>query len=163
MEHPKLNEIMEQHYQTLLLKAVSLLHNFQDAEDALQNAYLKAWLHIDSFRGKSSCNAWLSRIVYNECISLLRTRKRQPLLFSDEHLECMLYQQNEYECDLDETDLNAWLTALSDKQRRTFYMRYILGYDIANTARLLSLAEGTVKSQMHHARQVLKRQFTHIA
>ncbi|MEG0504888.1 MAG: sigma factor [Raoultibacter sp.] len=60
--------------------------NIVYAEDVLQNAYLKAWLHSDSLRIEANYLAWLNRIVYTECMSYLRSRKRQPLCMVDELL-----------------------------------------------------------------------------
>lgn len=161
MQQNELDRIMDRQYQSLLSKAAYLLHSYQDAEDALQNAYMKAWLKSGSLRSEASCLAWLNQIVYNECMSVLRFRKRQPLFLSEEQIQVMQSQQCEDELILDKHFLSFLLVALSEKQRHAFYTHYILGYDIANTARQLHLAEGTIKSQLHHARQALKRQFAY--
>lgn len=156
MDGTKLNKAMERQYQALLSKAFFILGSEQDAEDVLQNAYLKAWLHRDSLRMEANDLAWLNRIVYNECMSCLRCRKRQPLCMSDEQLQSFPAQHHNTEHCLDEMSLEVLFNALSEKQRYTFYLRYALGYGIAETARKANITEGTVKSQMYYARQKLK-------
>lgn len=159
MEQSKLIEMMEQQYRPLLFKAFTILCNDQDAEDALQNAYLKAWLHSDSLRSELNCLAWLNRIVYHECMISIRCRKRQALPIADEVLQAIPCRSNEIEACLDEFSLIKLFSALSGKQRLAFYLHYAMGYDISSTAREMNIAEGTVKSQMHYARQKLKEQF----
>ncbi|MEG1013562.1 MAG: RNA polymerase sigma factor [Clostridia bacterium] len=151
-----LNEVMEQQYQSLLSKAFSILHNYQDAEDALQNAYLKAWLHIDAFRGEANCLVWLTKIVCNECLSLMRTRKRQPFYLLDEQLWSIPDQRNTVDYCLEELSVHMLLERLSGSQRKVFYLRYDQGYSITSTASQLNLSEGTVKSQMFYARKKIK-------
>ncbi|MEG0494026.1 MAG: RNA polymerase sigma factor, partial [Clostridia bacterium] len=159
MERILLNEVMEQQYQSLLSKAFSLLHNFHDAEDALQNAYLKAWTHIDSLRGEANCLSWLTKIVCNESLSLMRTRKRQPFYLLDEQLWSIPDQHNAVENCLDELTMHMLLERLSGSQRKVFYLRYAQGYSITSTASQLNLSEGTVKSQMFYARKKIKSYF----
>lgn len=80
MERETLAQIIHIHYQPLLFQAYRVLRHNQDAEDAVQNACLKAWQHGSTLRKDDCVAAWLRQIVYYECIDLLRFRKRQDVL-----------------------------------------------------------------------------------
>jgi RNA polymerase sigma-70 factor (ECF subfamily) len=64
--------------------AASVLRDREDAEDALQDAWSKAWLHVDRFQGDSKFSTWFTRIVLNQCLMRLRSLKRKPLVSLDE-------------------------------------------------------------------------------
>ena len=67
--HPsrgKLTELVNRHYQSSLKLARSILRDFEDAEDEVQNAFTKVYLHLSRFEGNSRFSTWLSRIVVNQ-------------------------------------------------------------------------------------------------
>src|SRR5689334_1577504 len=72
--------------QPLYRTAIVILKNESDAEDAVQSAYLKAYLHLQSFRGESSFLTWITRILINECKMMLRKKKETTSL---DHREVM--------------------------------------------------------------------------
>src|SRR3954447_6135327 len=70
-------EVIVRRYNTQLYRVgMAYLRNHTQTEDAMQNAYLKAFLHLDRFHGTSAFATWLTRIMINECLMILRTRKR---------------------------------------------------------------------------------------
>jgi RNA polymerase sigma-70 factor, ECF subfamily len=148
--------------------ALSRLGNIADAEDAIQDAFLSAFTHLDQFKGQAKLSTWLSTIVINSARMKIRQRPRQlhiPLGGEDREqdgypLSEMLsdrrptpeemYQKREIE------DRMATLSKqLSPALRRTFQMRDVQGLSVRQTARRLGLPEGTVKAQAARARAKL--------
>jgi RNA polymerase sigma-70 factor (ECF subfamily) len=76
--------LMERHYRFCLAKAHSILRNYGDAEDEVQNACAKAWNHLCQFQGNGTFGGWLSRIVSNQCLMRIRERKGARTVSVDE-------------------------------------------------------------------------------
>jgi len=146
------------------------LGNAADAEDAIQDAYLSAYTHLNQFRGEAQMSTWLTTIVINSALMKLRRRPRQlhiPLdaparerehrAFSDAIPD---HQPNPEEV-CQRWELAQWLARLSDRLsptlRRTFQMRDVDGLSIRETAKRLGVPHGTVKGRVARARAHLKQ------
>jgi len=150
--------------------AFRLLGNVADAEDAVQEALLAAYKHINQFRGQSQISTWLTTIVRNSALMQLRRRPRQIHFPLD--IEVGVEQQRflwetladgrpspEEECRNSELTLRLrkCTALLSPTLRRTFQLRVVEGFSILETARILGLPRGTVKAQLARARAKLSR------
>jgi RNA polymerase sigma-70 factor (ECF subfamily) len=150
--------------------ALQLLGNTADAEDAVQEALLAAYRHIDQFRGQAQLTTWLTAIVRNCALMQLRKRTRQIHLSLDEQIgeekQCSVWESladtrpsPEEECR--NLELSARLqkcaALLSPTLRRTFQLRILMGFSIFETARILGLPHGTVKAQLARARKNIAR------
>lgn len=160
MGQDELIKVMEQYTAQLLAKAFSILHHHQDAEDAMQNTYLKAWHCRETIRSEANCLAWLNRIVYHECMDILRKRKRQPLCMPDEQLSSVESWQYDWDYCFEKWLLDEHVRSLPVKLLITFYMYYIHGYEIKEVANKLRIPEGTVKSRLYQARMLLKSMYS---
>ena len=76
-------ELMQRHSKGLMKVALGILHDTQEAEDELQNAWWKAWQHIGNFAGDSRFTTWVTRIVMNQCLMRLRQTRRARFLYMD--------------------------------------------------------------------------------
>lgn len=150
--------------------AYRFLENAADAEDAVQDALLSAYRHIDQFRGEAQMSTWLTAIVCNSARMQLRKRPRQSHLSLDEPMgeeqECcmsdLLADQRptpEDECRHSEMydRLKELSTQLSPPLRKAFELRDLKGLSTNEAARVLGVADGTVKAQLARARTKLKR------
>jgi RNA polymerase sigma-70 factor, ECF subfamily len=150
--------------------ALRLLGNPADAEDAVQEAVLAAYRHIDQFRGQSQMSTWLTTIVRNCALMQLRKRPRQIHLSLDEETggeeKYFLWERiadtrpsPEDECRNLElsASLQKCAVRLSPILRKTFQLRVLMGLSIFETARILGLPHGTVKSQLARARAKIAR------
>ena len=151
--------------------AFRLLGNAADAEDAVQEALLAAYRHIDQFRGQSQMATWLTTIVRNCALMKLRKRPRQIHLPLDEQTggeeKYLVWERladtrpsPEEECRNVEliAHLQECVVRLSPVLRRTFQLRVLMGLSIFETAQLLGVPHGTVKSQLARARKSVARQ-----
>jgi RNA polymerase sigma-70 factor, ECF subfamily len=150
--------------------ALRLLGNAADAEDAVQEALLAAYRHIDQFRGQSQMTTWLTTIVRNCALMQLRKRSRQIHLSLDEQTggeekhflwESLADTRPSPEDECRNLELSARLqkcaVRLSPTLRRTFHLRVLMGFSIFETARILGLPRGTVKAQLARARAKIAR------
>jgi RNA polymerase sigma-70 factor, ECF subfamily len=149
--------------------AYRLLGNAADAEDAVQDAILAAYKHLEQFRGQSQMSTWLTTIVCNCARMQLRRRPRQIHVALDERIgdkqeysvlerladsgrtpedECRIYELN--------ARIRTFAAQLSPTLQRTFQLRDVDGLSISETARILRIPSGTVKAQLARARAKLK-------
>ena len=152
------------HEKTVYHLALRTLGNAQDAEDAAQEVFLKAYTAISSFRGESSLSVWLYRITSNVCIDALRRRRESVSLscadesgeeteieIADERFDpAALYERRE----LRET-LQAALQRLPEDAREILLLREVGGRSYEEISELLELDLGTVKSRIFRARKKL--------
>lgn len=125
-----------------------------DANDLLQNTFLKAWTNIDSFRGDSKLSTWLYRIAVNECITFLNRQKlrNQVSLSDDESPLLNILEANEYfEGDEAQLKLQKAILTLPDKQRLVFNMRYFDDMKYEEMSAVLGTSVGALKASYHHA------------
>lgn len=146
-----------------------VLGNVADAEDAVQDALLAAFTHLDQFKGQSEMSTWMTAIVHNCALLQLRSRRNYIHVSIDEpvggpdtvSLADQLPDRGptpEDECQ--HFELSAYLTRfygkLSPTLRRTFRLRDIEGFSIRETAQILKIPRGTVKAQSARARRKVK-------
>lgn len=150
--------------------AYRFLENAADAEDAVQDALLSAYRHIDQFRGEAQMSTWLTAIVSNSARMRLRKRPRQIHVSLDEPIgEEQEYSRSEQLADArpspeDEcrsSELQARLkdlsAHLSPPLRKAFQLRDLDGLSTSEAAQILGVTDGTVKSQLARARAKLRR------
>jgi RNA polymerase sigma-70 factor (ECF subfamily) len=170
----QLEQLLSGGLHTHYRRAYRLLGDAADAEDAVQDALLAAYTHLNQFRGQSQISTWLTAIVLNCARLQLRRRSRhihvsleestgqpQPVSMSEQLAD---HRPNpEDECR--ESELSARLTdlhsQLSPTLLRTFHLRDVDGLSIRETARILGIPTGTVKAQSARARKRLKELMRH--
>ena len=162
--------IMKMHNQRLYRLARGIVRDDGEAEDIVQEAYVSAFAHLDGFRGDSTLATWLSRIVINEALGRLRKTRaagrfvttgdpRQqaeiipfPHNASTENPERAMAQRQILQLVERATD------SLPDLYRTVFIARVIEGLSIEETASLLSIRPETVKTRLHRARSLLRKE-----
>lgn len=147
--------------------ALKMLKHPQNAEDAVQDAFLKAWRSLPGFQGDSRFDSWMYRIVYNTCLDYLRRDSRHPILSLTEPEE---EEQEASQMDLPDAtpgpeeqllqkeraeQLNEEIQALSDKLREPLILRELQGKSYEEIAEQLEIPVGTVRSRISRARQTL--------
>lgn len=130
--------------------AVSYLASSADAEDAMQEALLRAWRRRDTLREPAYFQTWLTRILINECKTLLRKRKRQAVL-PDAFISVA-------PADEQAAELRRALFALPEKYRLPLTLNLLEGYTLREIASLLSLPLGTVKTRVARAKRKLEQE-----
>lgn len=130
--------------------ALSYLKNAADAEDAVQDALLKAWEKRHTLGDPERFQAWLARIVSNRCRDLLRRKK----LFSFFPLR---EDSAQYEMPDPASPVKEAMEKLKPDKRLLMTLHYADGYSVEEISRMLGLPSGTVKTRMRAARKQLER------
>jgi len=148
------------------------LRNEDDAQEAVQEAFLSAFKAIERFEGGSLLSTWLHRIVVNACLMKLRTRRRKPEESIEDQLPGFLEDGHLTEPtpgwraradDLLESGESRKLVrerieALPEGHRTVLLLRDIEGYDTEQAAKELGISPGAVKTRLHRARLALREQ-----
>jgi len=150
------DELLRRHDDRMRGLAYRLLADRHRMDDALQEAYLKAFRGLHRFRAGSDFGTWLYRITYNACIDDLRRRKRAPLSTADPVDPVSARPGPERIVSAAETVRRA-LADLPDDQRATVVLVDGEGFDHREAAKILGVAPGTVASRLHRARAALRR------
>lgn len=124
----------------------------EDAEDALANAWIKVFRSLKDFRGDSGLPTWMTRIVVNECLMLLRKKNVFFEQINEVH-EAQVFVTEEAS---DEEMLLQFVAELPLGFRTVFNLYAIEGYSHKEIASMLNISEGTSKSQLSRARNILK-------
>lgn len=145
--------------------AYRLLGNQADAEDAVQDALLAAFKHLNQFRGQAHLSTWLTAIVINCARMQLRKRSRHIHISLESRIgegqgyplsEILVDDRPSPEDECHRSTLNARLmksaAELSPALRKTFYLRFVDHLSVCETARVLGVPTGTVKAQTARAR-----------
>jgi RNA polymerase sigma-70 factor (ECF subfamily) len=152
--------------------ALKMLGDEQDAEDVLQNTFMKALQSIKKFEGRSSLSTWLYRIAVNEALMMLRRQKptvQVAMDYEDDEDEVQHPTQFTDWCCLPEEDLlseeakmhlDEAIRRLPEKLQVVFLLRDIEGLSIRETSEALGLTETAVKTRLLRARLNLREQLS---
>jgi len=157
--------IMQRHNRRLYRMARSVVLNDSEAEDVVQEAYVRAFINLDQFRGDSSLATWLSRIVLNEALGRLRRRRPMVDLGTIENSPSSQIipfpaPQLDPERTIAQREIQRLvehaIDALPDAFRIVLVARIIEDMSIEETAELFGLRAETVRTRLHRARALLK-------
>ena len=133
-----------------------------DANDILQNTFIKAWLNIDSFMGYSKISTWLYRIAVNETLTFLnRQQKTLSIDIESEEVDIKNILESDPYFDGDETEimLQEAIAALPDKQKLVFNMKYFNEMTYEEISEALGTSVGALKASYHIAVKKIKSFF----
>lgn len=167
---PAFECIMRRHNQLLFRTARSILKNDEEAEDALQEAYLRAWNALASFRDDARLSTWLTRIVINESLGRLRLRRSAQVIPLDsailaaEQLEQESWMTDDPDRQPDRMAMRAEMRQLMERRidrlpdayRTVFMMRAVEELSIGEIALALQVPEATVRTRFFRARSLLR-------
>jgi RNA polymerase sigma factor (sigma-70 family) len=131
-----------------------MVADHEDANDVLQNMFIKVWKGLDNFREDSQLYTWLYRIATNESLSFLEQRKkRASISLSDDNnpLENKLRADKNFDSNKIEWKLQLAIQQLPEKQRAVFNLRYYDEMPYQEMSRVLDTSEGALKASYHHA------------
>lgn len=146
--------LFEVHAPKMLSVCRYYVKDVQRAEEVMLNGFFKAFTNLNSFKNEGSFEGWLRKIMVRESISFLR--KQRPIEFSIEEVETSNEYSNTIETDLEVNDIQQLIDELPEGYKIVFIMYAIEGYKHHEIAELLNISEGTSKSQLFKARQLLQ-------
>jgi RNA polymerase sigma-70 factor, ECF subfamily len=131
------------------------IKDIHQAEDVMITAFMKVFVHLKNFEHKGSFEGWIRRIMVNECISFIRVQKKVKYIEDEIYFEESF---NATESQFSVADIQFLIDNLPDGYKIVFNLYAIEGYKHHEIASMLGINEGTSKSQLSHARKMLKQQ-----
>lgn len=146
--------LMSQYKERLYWHIRKIVLNHEDADDVLQNTFIKVYHNIHSFKGESKLYSWMYRIATNESLSYIRKRAKTQQMESIELQELMLDKlESDVYFDGDEIQLKLQhaVAQLPQKQRLVFNMKYFDNMKYDDISEILETSVGGLKASYHHA------------
>ena len=160
-------ELYASHSRRLYKTIIAITQNAEDAEDALQETFLRAYLALHAFEGRSNIYSWLTRIAINSALMILRRRRARPeILFDpqpDGHAKTSYFEvkdsapnpEQAYDLDQRRVTLLRAVYSLDSCLRTPIQMRMARGSSIKEIGRALKISQAAVKTRLHRARRRL--------
>jgi RNA polymerase sigma-70 factor, ECF subfamily len=153
--------LVERHQSYVYSLAFRSVPHREDAEDIVQDAFIKVWLNLRFFDFRGKFTTWVYRIVANLCIDKLRSAKRfsSAAAASCESNLIWVHRQDAMK-KLEEKDLAEHIKMLADhlspKQRMVFILRDLQDLSIEEVCQVMQISEGSVKTNLYHARNAIR-------
>ena len=160
-----MEELIKAHSDSAFRFALTILRNQPDAEDATQAAFVKAFTNMKRFDPSRRFEPWLLSIVYHEALNLRRAEKTRWAFWQRQPKRAEVGESVESAALVRVEHQELWqaLSRLKDDDRAVLILSYLLGYSEAETAEVLEIKRGTVKSRKHNAlsrlRAIVEREF----
>ncbi len=146
--------ILEKYQERLYWHIRKIVISHDDADDVLQNTFIKIWKGLDGFRAESQLFTWIYRIATNEAISFINANKKHntlPLENDEYDLSAILKSDPWFSGDDAQTKLQAAILQLPNKQQLVFNMKYFEEMKYDDMSKILDTSVGALKASYHHA------------
>lgn len=152
--------LMRRYNQRLFRAALAVLRDHAEAEDVVQDAWVRAFAHLHQFAGRARFATWVTRIAIHEALARGQRRARQAAVCEDTTALAVSVRPVDEEVGAREAveRIERAIDDLPDAYRAVFILREVEGLDVSDTATCLDLREATVKTRLHRARGLLRRQ-----
>jgi RNA polymerase sigma-70 factor (ECF subfamily) len=167
-DHARLYEAMLEHSSYFFRVAYSILHHCEDAEDAVQAAYLSAWSSWASFQGQSSVRTWLTTIIMNKALTELQRKRRRTWISIDDDPALMI--EAEWQLSLAQKTpeqqamraqtayrVNKHLERLPEQTKGIITLRYLHEFSAEEIARAQNASLGSVKGHLRRGCQAMRK------
>jgi len=153
-KEPAFTAIVKKYQEKLYWHVRRMVADHDDANDVLQNVFIKVWKALENFREDSKLYTWLYRIATNESLTFLEQQKKKAsvsLSDGDTGLENKIKADTNFDANRLEWKLQLAISKLPDKQRQVFNLRYYDEMPYEEMSRVLETSEGALKASYHHA------------
>lgn len=155
--------LYSQYCDGMFIVAQRYLKDKHAAEDAMQEAFVKAFSKLDQFKGDVTFGAWLKRIVINRCLDTIKSKKLETELIDDSVFEIV---QDDYDWEVsDETTVTEILSAIKDlpENYQVVVQLFLLeGYDHQEISEVLCISENASRTNLHRGKTILKKTLKHL-
>jgi RNA polymerase sigma-70 factor (ECF subfamily) len=152
-------KLVQEYKERLYWHIRKIVLDHEDANDVIQNTFIKIHLNIDKFKGDSSLFTWMYRIATNESINFINSKSSKMGLQNQEWIESKaqgLKADSYFDGDEAALILQKLVAKLPEKQRIVFNMKYFDGMSYQTISEILGTSEGALKASYHHAVQKIK-------
>lgn len=147
--------LYELHSPKMLSVCRYYIKDVHQAEEVMLNGFFKVFKYLKTFKGEGSFEGWIRRIMVREAISFLRSKKQ--LEFSVEEVEFTQNSTDSINSNIEVAEIQRLIDELPEGYKMVFVMYAIEGYKHYEIAEMLNISEGTSKSQLFKARQMLQQ------
>lgn len=149
--HAAFSQMVKLYSEPLYWKIRQIVLAHEDANDVLQNVFLKAWKNLDDFQGKSKVSTWLYRIAINESLDFVRRQSVTLSAEADVSVANHLKADDYFDGDEAQALLQEAIATLPEVQRAVFTLRYYDEMKYGEMSQLLGTSEGALKASYHIA------------
>lgn len=157
------NELYQRYYKLVYFIAHEMCHNDADAKDVLQETFIKVKRSAQGIRDKTRFKAWLNAVTVSQCKDLFKKNKYDNGDSDSGYLNNNQIEQRRYmlpekqmHFDNDKALLHAFINELPPSQREVLLLKYFADMSLQDIARVMDISEGTVKSRLHYAKDLLR-------
>ena len=153
------SELLDVYQERLYWHIRKIVTTHENADDVLQNTFIRVYKSIAKFEGKSTLHTWMYRISYNESIRFLEknNKKRYDNIdeVSESHLE-VLFEDEYFDGDEIQKKLNRIVDGFKEKQKRVFQLKYFDDLSFRQISEILEVSESTLKSTYYSAVKIIE-------
>lgn len=152
-------QLYKQYCDGMLIVALRFMKDTMEAEDIVQEAFIKAFSRLDQYRAEVSFGAWLKRIVVNRCIDVLKSKKQRLVQLEEHHLKVVdTKDSDEWLVDDEITieDVKTAIEELPEKYKYVVMLYLIEGYDHSEISEILNITEVASRTQLSRGKQKLQ-------
>ncbi len=146
--------VVRKYSEQLYWKIRHIVLTHEDADDVLQNTFIKAWNNLDTFRHDSKLSTWLYRIAINESLDFVRKKQVRQQIDADAEyisLSSRLMADEYFDGDKMQAQLLEAVSRLPEVQKTVFTLKYFDEMKYSEISRILGTSEGALKASYHHA------------
>ena len=153
------SELLDVYQERLYWHIRKIVTTHENADDVLQNTFIRVYKSITKFEEKSSLHTWMYRIAYNESIRFLEKNNKKSYdnidEISDSHLE-VLFEDEYFDGDEIQIKLNKIIDGFTEKQKRVFQMKYFDDLSFRQISEVLEISESTLKSTYYTCVKIIE-------
>lgn len=150
------SELVKKHSEELYWTARHIVGTHEDADDVVQNTFIKAWNKLDEFRGDSKPGTWLHRIAVNEALDHIRRERKYRDNDAGDAGSVHAFADEYFDGDKTEQLLREAIETLPEAQRAVFSLKYFEELQYKEISEILGTSEGGLKANYHHAVEKIK-------
>ena len=153
------SELLDAYQERLYWHIRKIVHTHENADDVLQNTFIRIYKSIVNFQEKSSLHTWMYRIAYNESIRFLEKNNKKSYTdineVSESKLE-VLFEDEYFDGDEIQRKLNTIIDGFKEKQKRVFQMKYFDDMSFRQISEILNVSESTLKSTYYTCVKIIE-------
>lgn len=154
------NDLLDAYQKRLYWHIRKIVQTHENADDVLQNTFIRVYKNIQNFKGNSTLHTWMFRIAYNESLRFLEKNKRNKFVNVDDvsssRLE-VLFEDEYFNGDEIQIKLHKIIDELKEKQRRVFQMKYFDNMSFRQISDILEVSESTLKSTYYTVVKIIEK------
>lgn len=152
-------QLYNQYCHGMLAVANRYINNTMEAEDVVQDSFIKAFSRLEQYKAEVSFGAWLKRIVINRCIDVLKSKHQRMVELEDFHLS-VIAENNENDWEIEKgitvENVNQEIEKLPEKYKYVVLLYLVEGYDHQEISEILNITEVASRTQLSRGKQKLK-------